>query len=373
MSTPRLEVRLDLIEHNARTVVERLRPLGIAVSGVTKASLGDPLIASAMLAGGVSSLSDSRIENIERLREGGITGEIMLIRSPMLSQTDRVVDAADVSMNTEMRVLEGLSRSAWRRGRTHGVIVMVELGDLREGVMPDEAEAMISRTQDLRSLVIRGIGANLACQSGVIPDAANMTVLSDLACSIERSLGLHLDIVSGGNSANLGWAMDGRRLVGRVNHLRLGESILLGRDPVDRSPIAGLDAGAFTVVGEVIEAKAKPPSPWGSVGQTAFGEPLDLQDRAEGRSRIIVALGRQDLDVDGITAPPPLEVLGASSDHLILGTTLRPPPVGSEVRVAPTYGTLLRAMTSPSVSVEHLEDASGAPSPLRHRVHQSDW
>ena len=261
-------------------------------------------------------------------------------------------------MNTEMRVLEGLSRSAWRRGRTHGVIVMVELGDLREGVMPDEAEAMISRTQDLRSLVIRGIGANLACQSGVIPDAANMTVLSDLACSIERSLGLHLDIVSGGNSANLGWAMDGRRLVGRVNHLRLGESILLGRDPVDRSPI---------------EAKAKPRSPWGSVGQTAFGEPLDPQDRAEGRSRIIVALGRQDVDVDGITAPPPLEVLGASSDHLILGTTSRPPPVGSEVRVAPTYGTLLRAMTSPSVSVEHLEDASGAPSPLRHRVHQSDW
>ena len=358
MSAPRLEIRLSSIEHNTRTLVERLGLRGISVSGVTKATLGDPQIARAMIAGGVTSLSDSRVENIERLRRAGVTTEISLIRSPMISQADRVVAAADVSLNSEVAVLRELSAAALRQDRTHGVIIMVELGDLREGVMPDDLEATIRQTLTLGSLVVRGIGTNLACQSGVVPDASNMAELSHLATAMERSLGLELSVITGGNSANIAWALGAHDDIGRVNQLRLGESILLGCDPVDRSPIEGLESGAFTIVGEVIEAKAKPSDPRGTVGQSAFGEPRNVRGDAHSEHRLIIALGRQDLDAEGITASPTFAILGASSDHLVLGCEGPPPDVGSEVSLLPNYASLLRAMTSPFVALEHLGGAA---------------
>ena len=100
MTAPRLEVRLDRIHDNARTLVELLALRGIAVTGVTKAALGSPEIAREFLSAGVSSIGDSRIENVERMRQLGLSTEFTLIRSPMISQAERVVALADVSHNT---------------------------------------------------------------------------------------------------------------------------------------------------------------------------------------------------------------------------------------------------------------------------------
>ena len=80
MSAPRLEIDLDKITHNARTLVERLANRGIAVTGVTKATLGSVEIANALLQAGVSALGDSRIENIEALRLARVVAPMTLIR-----------------------------------------------------------------------------------------------------------------------------------------------------------------------------------------------------------------------------------------------------------------------------------------------------
>ncbi|MCU1355118.1 MAG: hypothetical protein JWM89_536 [Acidimicrobiales bacterium] len=357
MTTPRLEVCLDRIHHNARTLVERLGARGITVAGVTKATLGAPEVARALVAAGVTSIGESRVENLEALRHAGLTSPMVLIRSPMASQADRVVAAADVSLNSEVAVLEQLSAAAVAQGRTHGIVLMVELGDLREGVLPADLLDVARRTGELPNLSLRGIGTNLACQSGVAPDDDNMAELSALAASIEAALDITLDLVSGGNSANLGWAMR-TATVGRVNHLRLGESILLGTDPLDRRPIDGLHTDAITLVAEVIESKAKPTRPWGIIQQTAFG----LQDAPTDRgttSRAILAIGRQDVDPDGLVAPPGLEILGASSDHLVLDAGDAPLPVGTEVRFQLDYSALVRAATSPFVARCYL-DGGGA-------------
>jgi predicted amino acid racemase len=366
VSSPRLEIRLDLIERNARALVGRLRPVGISVSGVTKASLGDPQIATAMISGGVGSLSDSRVENVERLRRGGVTASIALIRSPMVSQADRVVAATSLSLNSELLVMEHLAAAARRQRRHHGVVIMVELGDLREGVMPADLHETIRRARSLDNIVVQGIGTNLTCQSGVIPDSATMEELSGLATSVERSLGISFEIVSGGNSANLRWALAEDVRPGRINHLRLGESILLGCDPIDRSRIAGLHQDAFEVVAEVIEAKEKPTTPWGEVGQAAFGAMDNRSTSSVARYRVIVALGRQDLDPAGLVAPPGVELLGSSSDHLILGYRDRPPMVGDEVRFTPDYRALLGAMTSPFLVQRHLGAGRPDVSDLKH-------
>jgi predicted amino acid racemase len=78
MTAPRLDINLDKIGHNARTLVERLGKRGISVTGVTKASLGNAEIAATLLEAGVKRLADSRIENIEALEATfGLTVEIV--------------------------------------------------------------------------------------------------------------------------------------------------------------------------------------------------------------------------------------------------------------------------------------------------------
>ncbi|MDG5467893.1 alanine/ornithine racemase family PLP-dependent enzyme [Deltaproteobacteria bacterium IMCC39524] len=347
MFAPRLEIDLRKIHHNARTLVERLDKRGISVTGITKATLGSAEIAATLLEAGVKRLGDSRIENIEAMRSALGAAEMTLIRSPMLSQAKRVVMSADVSCNTEIEVIKKLSLEAKKAGRTHGVILMVELGDLREGIMPEDVTDTVRETLSLPNIVFKGIGTNLACRSGVSPDSRNMTMLSDLADSIEATLGLNIDIVSGGNSANLEWALSGAE-IGRINDLRLGEAILLGCETLHRQPIDGLYTDSITLCAEVIEAKVKPSKPSGTIAQTAFGEAPPVTDRGL-VTQAILAVGQQDIDPSGLQAPTGINVLGASSDHLILESDELKLSVGTEVTFQLNYSALVRAMTSPFI------------------------
>jgi predicted amino acid racemase len=359
VSTPRLEIRLDLLHHNACHLVDTLGARGIGLTAVTKATLGSPEVARALLAAGVTGLGESRIENVERLRAAGITAPITLIRSPMVSQAHRVVAHADSSLNTEPVILAALSAAAVAQRRTHGVILMVEMGDLREGILAEDLPTILDSTLALDNIEVRGIGTNLACQNGVVPDEANMAALSALAHSLEERTGRPLRIVSGGNSANHHWAA-GATDVGRINDLRLGEAILLGVEPLDRQPIVGLRTDAISIVAEIIEHKTKPSSPWGTTAQTAFGNRLSPADNGSS-DQVIVALGRQDIDPDGLTPPPGITILGASSDHLVLtfDRSTRAPEVGEQLRFALDYSALLRAMTSPFVARSYLGTYTG--------------
>lgn len=347
MSGPRVEIDVDKIRHNASTLVALLADRGIAVTGVTKAVLGSPQIASAFLRGGVTALGDSRLENIDSLRRAGVRMPVRLLRSPTPSQAGRVVGLADLSFVTEIDVVRALSAAAAAEGVTHGIVVMVELGDLREGVMPDDLEPFVATVLDLPNLSMEGIGTNLACRSGVAPDATNMTMLSALATSTETTFGVHLPIVSGGNSANLTWAVSSPT-PGRINDLRLGEAILLGRETLHREPVADLHLDAITFVADVIESKAKPSIPWGDLAETAFGPRSDATNRGTGYQTIIAA-GHQDTDPAGLQPPTGVEILGASSDHLIVDAGDRL-PIGAEMRFNLNYSALLRSMTSPFVA-----------------------
>ena len=364
MTAPRLEIDLRKLQHNARTLVERLAPRGISVTGVTKAVLGSPHIADAWLRAGVSGLGDSRIENIEAMRREHLRAAMTLIRSPMLSQADRVVAHADLSFNTELDVIRKLSSAAQEARKTHGIVLMVELGDLREGIMPGDLQHAVGDVLRLPNILLKGIGTNLACRSGVAPDAKNMAELSALADSIDTTFGIRLSIVSGGNSGNLEWALGGAD-VGRINNLRLGESLLLGRETLHRTPIDGLHTDAIMLVAEVIESKVKPSRPWGEIAQAAFGDQPLATDRGP-VSQTILAIGRQDTDTCGLRPPPGLRVLGASSDHLIVDSGRARLAVGAEVAFQLDYSALVRAMTSPFVGKVIKAHRLGTPALVSH-------
>ena len=116
MPSPYLTIDLDRIEHNARTIVGLCEQHGIEVVGVTKATCGRPEVAGAMLRGGVAAIADSRMENLQRLRAAGVPGRLMLLRIPPLSGVDEVVEAVDLSLNSELSVIAALSDAAARRG-----------------------------------------------------------------------------------------------------------------------------------------------------------------------------------------------------------------------------------------------------------------
>ncbi len=356
MTTPRLEIDLAKVHRNASLLVNLLGRRGISVSGVTKASMGRPEIARQLLAAGVSGLADSRIENIQAIHRAVIRAPVMLIRSPMIGQAALVVRNADISLNTELDVISELSKAAVKMGRTHGVLLMIELGDLREGIMPADLTNVARRTLAFPNIVLKGIGTNLACRCGVAPDAANMRELSNLADEIDVISGSVLPIVSGGNSSNLEWVL-GSADTGRINHLRLGDSILLGRDPLNLKPIEGLHTDAFTLVAEVIESKIKPSQPWGKIAQTAFGPAIAPTDRGD-IFQAILALGRMDTDPDGLTPPSGIEILGSSSDHLVVASGNKRMPVGAEVAFQLNYSALIRTMASPFVTQKYAHSNS---------------
>lgn len=370
MAAPRLEIDLDKIYHNAHELVTRLAKRGISVTGVTKASLGSVEMANTLRQAGVIALGDSRIENIKAMRLAGNDALIKdtamtLIRSPMLSQVTQVVRYADMSCNTEIDVIKKLSAEARKQGRIHQILLMVELGDLREGIMPEDLIDTVREVLSLPNILLKGIGTNLACRSGVSPDATNMAKLSELADLIEATFDVTLDVVSGGNSANIQWALNDTQVdTRRINNLRLGEAILLGCEPLQRQPIDGLHTNAITLVTEVIESKRKPSQPTGVIAQSAFGETLLPNDRALTDRGIvrqaILAIGIQDIDPSGLQAPAGIEIMGASSDHLVIESVKGDLLVGEEVTFQLNYSALVRAMTSPYVAKIFTHNQTGS-------------
>jgi predicted amino acid racemase len=358
MSTPRIEINLEKISHNAKTLTELYASRGIDVIGVTKVVCGDPDIADVLIKNGISVLADSRIENIRKMRNAGIQAEFLLLRTPLLSQTEAAVKHTDISLNSEISVIERLSKFAVELNLKHKIILMVELGDLREGLMPAVLDNTIEKVIGLDGIDLAGIGTNLACFGGIKPDNEKMESLSSIAGDVEEKYGLILQLVSGGNSANYNWFMAAQD-VGRINNLRLGESIFLGCETLERKPIPGLFTDAFTLVAEVIESQLKPSLPYGEIAQDAFGNIPEFIDHGQIK-RAILGIGLQDVQVSGLTPRTDIEILGASSDHIIIKTKTIELEVGEELEFDMNYGALLSAMTSQYViKNKRLHECSG--------------
>ena len=347
LASPYLTIDLDKIEHNTQAVVSLCQSHGIEVTGVTKGVCGQPEVARAMLRGGISSLADSRMENIHRLQAAGIHTRYMLLRLPPLSGVEEVVGMIDVSVNSEIAVVDALSKIACRRGTVHDVMLMVELGDLREGIPPDELLPFVRAVMQFPGIRIQGIGTNLACFGGVVPSTDNMTRLVELASAVEKLVGYSLEWISGINSSGLDLLVAGETPK-RINHARIGEAILLGRETVHRRPWPGTFQDAFLLHTEILELKKKPSLPVGARSEDAFGELPEFQDRGEMR-RALLNVGREDVVIEGMTPiDPQVRILGASSGYLVVDMTRADKAygVGDELSFSLNYASLLRVSTS---------------------------
>ncbi|MEO9871987.1 alanine/ornithine racemase family PLP-dependent enzyme [Ekhidna sp.] len=352
MPTPEISIDLEKIAHNVRTLKKGYGTKGIHIMGVTKVICGDPHLANILITNGLNHLADSRITNIKRMQRENVEAKFLLLRT-LLSEVESVVKYADISLNTEISIIQALSKAAEKNNTIHKIILMIELGDLREGIMPIDLNRTVRSILKLQGIQLAGIGTNLACFGGIKPNERKMKQLSSMANDLEKRFKISLPIVSGGNSANYNW-FESTGDLGRINNLRLGESIFLGCEPLEKEPIPDLFTDAFILYAEVMESGIKPSVPYGEIGLDAFGNEPAFKDYGQ-IQRVILGIGKQDVRIEGLIPPFEMTILGASSDHLVLKTNKTNLKVGDTVAFGLNYGSLLSAMNSNTVSKKYVQ------------------
>ena len=201
---PCLEISLPKLRSNAAEITRRCRERGIAVTGIIKGCTGIPEVAQAFLDGGCTDLGSSRLEQIVRCREAGVPGPYTLVRLPGMSELGDVVRWCDTSLHSERAVLDALEQECCRQNKTHRVIVMADLGDLREGFWDKDemVDVCVHVERDLPHVVLAGIGVNLGCVGSIQPTPEKMNDLLALAHRVEAAIGRKLEIISGGATSS---------------------------------------------------------------------------------------------------------------------------------------------------------------------------
>ena len=356
---PQLEVDLSILRSNARQVITRCQQQGIRVCGVVKGVDGLPEVARAMRLCGAEELGTSRLEQVERCRAAGVGGPWLLIRIPGLSELPDVVRLCETSLQSERVTLDALEEECVLQGKTHRVIVMADLGDLREGFWDKDemVDVCVHVERELPHVELAGVGVNLTCYGSTKPTPEKMQALLVIAARIEKRIGRKLEIISGGATSSYTLVHWGTMPAG-INHLRIGENILLGKDLQVNWGIQDMDylrMDGFTLRAEVVEVREKPTYPIGEFAIDAFGRKPVYVDRGI-RRRAILALGRADVgELESlIPREAGLTVIGGSSDHCIVDVEDCPRrlEVGDIVEFSLCYSHLLYATSRSDVTIQ---------------------
>lgn len=350
MAYPQIEVDLNKLRHNLTYLSEYIKDRDIKVAGVTKVFAAHPELVKVYDENeSIDYLADSRVENFSHYPSES-TKPKLLLRVPMLSEIEAVVENVDISLNSEIETIRRINQVAKEANKVHEIILMIDLGDLREGVFEEEevfeyVEEIIS----LEHISLKGIGVNLTCYGAIIPDRAILDRLAKYKNEIEAKFDISLELVSGGNSSSLHLLdPDAEGLPDEINMLRIGEAFVLGTETAYGHPIPEMHSDVFTLKAEIIEYRDKPSLPIGNVGQDAFGNKPTFIDKGIMR-RGILGIGKQDVDFENLTPRDErIEIIGSSSDHLIVDFTQAQDDykLGDIVEFDISYGPLLNLFTS---------------------------
>ncbi len=357
---PKMVVDLKKLRHNVDHVLVKCQDQGIEVAGVIKGCNGLPECANQMALAGCRYIASSRLEQLAAAREFGVQADFMLIRVPMLSEASDVVQLAEISLNSDMKVLKALNHQAGRHDKKHKVILMADLGDLREGFWSWEEllDAALAVENDLYNLELAGVGTNLGCYGAIAATPEKLDELVECAEMIEEKIGRELEFISGGATTSYPRVLEGN-MPRRINLLRMGEGILLAKDLQDLwgYDMSDMYQDVFTLQAEVIEAREKPSYPQGEIMFDAFGNKPEYEDLGV-RKRALLALGKVDYAYPELLLPrdKDMKVLGASSDHTILDVQdcKHDYKVGDVVEFDLCYATIVYATNSPNVDIVYI-------------------
>ncbi len=347
---PKLNIDKQKLAENVRFIKSESDKYGVDICCVTKCFCAIPEIVDIYFENGIREFADSRIQNLKKINYVGV--KRWLLRLPMLSEVEDVVKYSDISLNSQVKTVQALGEEASKIGVVHNVVMMVDLGDLREGVRPEKAIETAKAFNSVDGIKLLGVGVNLNCYGGVLPTETNINELVQIAEEIEKECGITLEVISGGNSGSI-YLMQEGKLNKRVNNLRLGEVVFVGQETSYQKNIEGMHENIFTLELEVIEIEDKPSVHIGETGLNSFGEVAVYEDKGI-MKRAIVGCGRQDVDISMIEPlDKNIEIIGFSSDHIILDFTKKGESfIGEKIKFNVSYGAILSLCTSEYVCKE---------------------
>lgn len=358
---PKLRIDLRKLEQNLNAVADTTRRGGCSLMIVTKGLCADHEVVK-LIAGNenVDFVADSRVKNIatfaDVVREAG--KKTVLLRLPMHSEAADVIKYVDLSFNSELSTIRLLNEEAKKAGKNHHILLMIDMGDLREGIFFQKEDMIFDAVEEIlgmKNINLYGIGVNLTCYGAIIPKYDNLSGLVEIGRKIEENFGVTLSMISGGNSSSI-YLIDKGELPEGINNLRLGEAFLLGNDTAYETKLPGTVSDTLILQAQIIELKEKPSLPIGEIGVDAFGEKPHYEDRGI-MKRAIIAIGKQDADLGSMNPlDERIEIMGGSSDHIILDVTKcgGQYKVGDVVEFTLGYGGMLKAATSPYVEREYV-------------------
>ncbi len=318
---------------------------------VVKMLCGNKKYLDYLLSLGNEQICDARLSNIKSIKTLKPQGETIYIKPPAKKIIPEIVKFADVSFNTEYTTIQWLSEEAVKQDKIHRVIIMIELGDLREGIMGEDLIDFYQKVFELPNIQVVGIGSNLNCLSGVMPSKDKLIQLSLYEQLIEAKFGKKIIGVSGGSSVMVPLLMKGQVPKG-VNHFRIGETLFFGIDLFENKTLEGMQDDVFLLHAEIIEITEKPSVPYGVMETNPSGETFEIDENEYGKThkRAILDIGLLDITKMDFLYPTEddLQFVGASSDMLVVdvSTTAKNYKVGDLITFKMSYMGALGLMNS---------------------------
>ena len=297
----------------------------------------------------IHSLGDSRLSNLKAIKEINSDLVTMYIKPPAPNLVPSIIKFCDISLNSSYSTIERLNKEADKQGKKHRIIVMIEMGELREGIVRDEVLKFYEKIFNLSNIDIIGIGTNLGCMYGVEPTYDKLIQLSLYKNLIDAKFGTNLELISGGTSITLP-LIERNKVPAAINHFRVGEAALLGVSPLDGKKFRDLSTNTIEFSAEILEISKKEAVPDGVIGEGNVGHTVDFDEEDNRESyRCIVDFGQLDVDVNNIIPKDDsIEFVGITSDMTVydLGNNESGYKMGGQLQFRPNYTSIARLMNS---------------------------
>lgn len=347
---PRVTINANHLKENIDFLTNKLDTID-DIYIVSKSFCANEALIQEMNNWGYYKFADSRIQNLKKIKTVNPHNKTLQLRLPQLNEISEVVKYADCSLNSEIETIKALNEECAKIKATHEIFLMIDVGDLREGIMYDgNYLEVVQQIIELPFIKLKGLGVNVTCYGSVIPTKETFDLLINIQNEINEKFNLNLKELSGGNSSSIYYHLDEGGLPKEITNLRIGDAFLRGYETSYSKEIKGMHHDVFRLEAQIIELKEKPSHPIGKLGVNAFGEEVEYEDVGN-HVRAILAVGVQDVNPDKvIPCDPNIRVIGASSDHFIVEVNSDDYQLGSIVSFEMDYGAILSLCTSEYVT-----------------------
>ncbi|MBB6610194.1 alanine/ornithine racemase family PLP-dependent enzyme [Pontibacter sp. Tf4] len=344
-----LKLYRDKLKHNYDHLDTIFKAHGIDWGIVTKLLCGHEQFLREVLALGVREIHDSRVTNLKAIKNIAPDVQTVYIKPAPKKSIPEIIQYADVSFQTELDIIRLLSEEAVKQGKLHKIIIMIEMGDLREGVMGDDLVDFYEQVFELPGISVIGLGANFNCLHGVMPTRDKLIQLSLYKQIIEARFNIKIPWVSGGTSVTIPLLFT-HQLPKGINHFRIGEALFFGLNLFTGETFEGMYDDVFELSAEIIELTEKPMIPSGVLAENPSGDSFEIDESLYGKTshRAILDVGLLDVNPKFLLPAEDLSIVGASSDMLVveLGENERNYKVGDVLHFSLRYMGALSILNS---------------------------